>query len=211
MFALQRIPVGLGAARSWFAQVAHRVAISFRSLVEARSGRAGRALGRLAEIERELGFLDPDMDFLACYRGEIEQAECIAVLDKKLRHIRILQKNLDKASKQGDLTSGYHDELKQVLASKEQSILRQVNWIECGGMIQRTMPKAGTAGSQARFAISEPNGEIRWIGLLNWRFDGLQLCGYDHRRSRPATIPAMQIVTWSDMSAASARSSRDLI
>lgn len=200
MLVLQRKPVGFVAALARFGRTTRRTIRALRPRIKSNAGQVGGSIELLAAIERELAFLAPDREFLACYRGEIGHAECVKALEEKLQHIRILHKNLEKTFAQGDLAPGYHEVFGQVLAKKEQAILRTVNWIESGGMQERTVPKAGMAGSQARFALCEPDGEIRWVGLLNWQFDGLRVYGYDHSRGGPATISAMQILNWSDLS-----------
>lgn len=141
----------------------------------------------IGEAERHL---------MACYRQEITVPQCTARLEQTLQSIVVLARRLEKSRSYKDCTYVGLDRLVGDIECAKQSVLRLLRWIENDGLSDRVLPPCGGAGSHAYFATRLTDGSLRWIGLLNWSFDGIAVKGFAHAESRSVCLAATDIVDW---------------
>lgn len=139
---------------------------------------------------------EAESHLMACHRQQITAPQCAARLEKTLQDIVSFARRLEKSRSHKDCDRAGLDRLMGDIESARQSVLRLLRWIENDGLSDRVLPPCGGRGSHAHFAMREADGSLRWIGLLNWSFDGIAVEGFAHAESRPVRLAATDIVDW---------------
>lgn len=139
---------------------------------------------------------EAESQLMACHRQQITAPQCAARLEKTLQDIVGFARRLEKSRSHKDCDRADLDRLIGEAGSARQSVLRLLRWIENDGLAVRVLPPCGGRGSHAHFATREVDGSLRWIGLLNWSFDGIAVEGFAHTEGRPVRLAATDIADW---------------
>lgn len=139
---------------------------------------------------------EAESHFMACHRQQITAPQCAVRLEKTLQDIVGFARRLEKSRSHKDCNCVELDRLIGEAGSAKQSVLRLLRWIENDGLAVRVLPPCGGRGSHAHFATREADGSLRWIGLLNWSFDGIAVEGFAHAERRPVRLATTDIADW---------------